>query len=187
MTEQELADYIAKRTNDYNSTLTLMSTTNTDRVTTMQKVANKTHKTVIHDLLLSNVMQEVTQRIPNALNSSKVYVYMPSYLYRMRNKPEYRPYIEPFEHKIKATGRILREGNFIMNIRVSMLRDIEKLKLKNKVLDNCCVIWGLWNGYKEEEQYKKFLDRMEELGIDVIDGHTSRTSETIRHLSNYSI
>lgn len=147
----------------------LMSTTNIDRVTTMQKVANKTHKTVIHDLLLSNVMQLVTQKIPNALNSSKVYVYMPTYMYWLRNKPEYRPYIEPFEQKMKQTGRILREGNFIMNIRISFARDIETLKLKNKVLDNCCVVWSLWNGYKEEEEYKKFLDKMKELHIDVID------------------
>lgn len=130
MTEQELADYIAEKTKNYNQVLMLMSTTNIDRVTTMQKVANKTHRTVIHDLLLSNVMQEVTQKIPNALNSSKVYVYMPSYLYRMRNKPEYRPYIEPFEHKIKSTGRILREGNFIMNTRVSMLRRYRETKAK---------------------------------------------------------
>lgn len=56
-----------------------------------------------------------------------------------------------------------------MNCRVSMWRDIEKLKLKNKVLDNCCVVWSLWNGYKEEEEYKKFLDKMKELHIDVID------------------
>lgn len=164
-----------------------MSTTNIDRVTTMQKVANKTHKTVIHDLLLSNVMQLVTQKIPNALNSSKVYVYMPTYMYWLRNKPAYRPYIELFEHKMKQTGRVLREGNFIMNIRISFARDIEKLKLKNKVLDNCCVVWSLWNGYKEEEEYKQFLNKMKELDIDVIDGHTSRTrrlysiSATIRH------
>lgn len=140
----------------------------------MQKVANKTHKTVIHDLLLSNVMRLVTQKIPNALNSSKIYVYMPTYLYWLRNKPEYRPYIELFENKMKQTGRILREGNFIMNIRISFARDIEKLKLKNKVLDNCCVVWSLWNGYKEEEEYKQFLNKMKELDIDVIDGHTSR-------------
>jgi hypothetical protein len=56
-----------------------------------------------------------------------------------------------------------------------MLRDIEKLKLKSKVLDNCCVIWSLWEGYKEEPEYKQFLDKMEELDIDIITCHTSRT------------
>lgn len=143
-TEQELANEIAEKTKNYGQVLVLMSTTNIDRVTTMQKVANKNNKKVIHDLLLSNVLQLVTQKIPNALNSNKINVYTPSYLYWLRNKPEYRPYIEPFEDKTKLTGRILKEGNFIMNIRVSMLRDIIKLKTKNHCLDNCCVVYSMW-------------------------------------------
>ena len=172
-TEQELANEIAEKTKNYGQVLVLMSTTNIDRVTTMQKVANKNHKKVIHDLLLSNVLQLVTQKIPNALNSNKVYVYTPSYLYWLRNKPEYRPYIEPFEHKTKLTGQILREGNFIMNIRVSMLCDIIKLKTKNKCLDNCCVVYSMWLGYKEEDIYKEFFNKMKELDIDIIDLHVS--------------
>lgn len=60
-----------------------------------------------------------------------------------------------------------------MNVRVSMLRDIEKLKLKSKVLDNCCLIYSMWLGYKEEDIYKEFLSKMEELNIKVIDLHVS--------------
>lgn len=44
---------------------------------------------------------------------------------------------------MKLTGKALH-GKFIMNVRISMLRDIEKLKLKSKVLDNCCLIYSLW-------------------------------------------
>ena len=54
-----------------------------------------------------------------------------------------------------------------------MLRDIEKLRLKSKVLDNCCLIYSLWEGYKEEEEYKQFLSKIAELGIDIISLHTS--------------
>ena len=171
-TENELVNEIVQKTKGYNQVLMLMSTTNIDRVTTMQKVANKTKKTVVHDILLSNVLRLVTQKIPNALNSDKVYVFMPTYTYLLRNKPEFKQYIQPYKDKIKLTGKQLH-GDFIMNIRVSMLRDIEKLKLKNKVLNNCCVVYSLWLGYKEEEIYKRFLDRMKELEIDVLDIHTS--------------
>ena len=135
---------MAKLTDRYNQVLVLMSTTNIDRVTTIQRCANRTGKTVIHDILLSNVLRLVTQKIPNALNSNKVGVFLPSYLYRMRNKEEYKPYIEPYKHKIRQTGRILRNQKFIMNVRISMLRDIEKLRLKSKVLDSCCLIYSLW-------------------------------------------
>ncbi len=177
-TEQELADEIAKKTKSYDQVLMLMSTTNIDRVTTMQKVANKTGKTVIHDIVLSNVLSLVTQKIPNALNSNNVYVFLPSYNYIQKDKAEYRQFIEPYEEKIKLTGHKLHE-KFIMNIRVSMLRDIEKLKLKSKVLDNACVVYSQWLGYKQDELYKKFLNRMKELDIDVLDLHTSGHADNL--------
>lgn len=41
-TEAELAVEIADKTKDYDQVLVLMSTTNIDRVTTIQRVANKT-------------------------------------------------------------------------------------------------------------------------------------------------
>lgn len=171
-TENELVYDIVEKTQNYDQVLMLMSTTNIDRVTTMQKVANRTGKTVIHDIVLSNVLQLVTQKIPNALNSKSVGVFLPSSTYIKKNIEEYKEYIEPFQDKINETGQKLH-GKFIMNIRVSMLRDIEKLKLKNKVLDNACVVYSMWEGYKNEEIYRKFLDKMKELDIDVYDLHVS--------------
>ena len=53
--------------------------------------------------------------------------------------------------------------------------DIERLKKVSKVLNNACVVYSMWEGYKEENQYKKFLDKMKELDIDVISLHVSRT------------
>lgn len=171
-TEEELADEMARMTSKYDKVLLLCSTTNIDRITTMTKVANKTGKTIIHDILLENVLQLITQKIPNAINNKNVYVFMPSYLYLMKDKPEYKPYIEPYLQKLKMTGKKLH-GKFIMNIRISMLRDIEKLRLKSKVLDNAVVLYSLWEGYKEEKEYQEFLSRIAELGIDIITLHTS--------------
>ena len=169
-TETELVDDIVEKTKNYDQVLMLMSTTNIDRVTTMQRVANKTGKTVIHDIVLSNVLQLVTQKIPNALNSQNVGVYLPGSVYIKRDREEYKKYIEPFQNKIDETGKLLH-GKFIMNIRVSMLKDIERLK--EKVLDNCCVVYSMWEGYQKEDIYKKFLDRMKELNIDIYNLHVS--------------
>lgn len=171
-TENELVDDIAEKTKGYDQVLMLMSTTNIDRVTTMQKVANKTGKTVIHDIVLSNVLKLVTQKIPNALNSKNVGVFLPNSVYIKKDIEEYKQYIEPFQSKIDETGQKLH-GKFIMNIRVSMVNEIEKLKLKNKVLGNCCIVYSMWEGYKDEDVYKKFLDKMKELDIDVYDLHVS--------------
>ena len=102
-TEDELVDDIVKSTKSYNQVLMLMSTTNIDRVTVMQKVANRSNKKVIHDIVLSNVLQLVTQKIPNALNNKNVYVYLPANNYIKRNFPENKQYIEPFKEKINQT------------------------------------------------------------------------------------
>ncbi len=169
-TEQELVYDIAQKTKKYDQVLMLMSTTNIDRVTTMQKVANITGKTVIHDIVLSNVLQLVTQKIPNALNSKKVGVYLPGNVYIKKDNEEYKKYIEPFQERINKTGELLH-GKFIMNIRVSMLNDIERLK--ESVLNNCCVVYSMWEGYQKEEIYKKFLDRIKELNIDIYNLHVS--------------
>lgn len=169
-TETELVDDIVEKTKNYDQVLMLMSTTNIDRVTTMQRVANKTGKTVIHDIVLSNVLQLVTQKIPNALNSKNVGVYLPGSVYIKRDKDEYKKYIEPFQERINETGKLLH-GKFIMNIRVSMLKDIERLK--DKVLNNCCVVYSMWEGYQKEKIYKKFLDKMKELNIDIYNLHVS--------------
>ena len=127
---------------------------------------------MIHDIVLSNVLQLVTQKIPNALNSKDVGVFLPSNYYIKKDMEEYKQYIEPFQERINETGKLLH-GKFIMNIRVSMLNDIERLKTKNKVLDNCCVVYSMWEGYKKEEMYKKFLNKMKELNIDVYSLHVS--------------
>lgn len=65
MTEAELAVEMATLTARYNQVLVLMSTTNIDRVTAIQRCANRTGKVFIHDILLDNVLQLCTSKIPN--------------------------------------------------------------------------------------------------------------------------
>lgn len=96
-----------EKTRKYDQVLVLMSTTNIDRQTSITRVANRTGKTLIQDILLSNVLQLVTQKIPNALNSNKVHVFLPSFIYLLKDKEEYRQYIEPYKEKMKLTGRAL--------------------------------------------------------------------------------
>lgn len=170
-TEEELALEIAQKTKNYDQVLMLMSTTNIDRVTTMQKVANRSGKTVIHDIVLSNVLQLVTQRIPNALNSKNIGVFLPRNNYIKKDLEEYKQFIEPFQERIKETGKKLHD-KFIMNIRASMLQDIEKLKLEKGILDNACIVYSMWEGYKVDS-YKKFIHRIKELKIDILDLHVS--------------
>ena len=65
MSEKELAVEMAKLTSRYNQVLVLMSTTNIDRVAALQSTATRTGKVFIHDILLDNVLQLCTPKIPN--------------------------------------------------------------------------------------------------------------------------
>ena len=60
-----------------------------------------------------------------------------------------------------------------MNIRVSMLKDIERLKIENKVLNNCCIVYSMWEDIKKKNHIKHFLDKMKELNIDIYNLHVS--------------
>lgn len=129
-TEAELAIEIAEKTKQYDQVLVLTSTTTIDRITTITRVANRTGKTIIWDILLNMVLQKVTQKIPNALNSSKVYCYLPSYLYRMRNKEPYSQYIEPYLKKIKQTGQKLHERKIPNELSCKYVARYRKAKVK---------------------------------------------------------
>ena len=64
---------------------------------------------------------------------------------------------------------------FMMNIRTSMLEDLEMFEFKGDILTNACLVYSMWGGYKEKEEIQNFLKRVQELGITVIqkDIHTS--------------
>lgn len=60
-----------------------------------------------------------------------------------------------------------------MNVKVSMLDDIRKLKEK-ELITNACLIYSMWSGYIEkDEKLKKFIERIGDMGIDFKELHTS--------------
>lgn len=146
----------------------------------MLEVAKANNLTPIEDILLANVLSTLPQPLPNPLNDPNVYCFLPSYYYRMRNIDKFKPYIAPFKDKISKTGRILHTP-FILNCRISMENDIKKLYLKNKVLDHAILIYSLWRGYLDiDEQYKQFIEHIQELGLKTEFLHTSRAYRRIR-------
>ena len=60
-----------------------------------------------------------------------------------------------------------------MNVKVSMLEDIKKLKEKG-LITNACLIYSMWSGYIEkEEKLRIFIDEIENMGIEFKELHTS--------------
>lgn len=56
-------------------------------------------------------------------------------------------------------------------------------------MDNACVVYSLWEGYKTQDELTiKFLEKMKELNIPVIDLHTSGHADylTIQKILTYT-
>ena len=71
-------------------------------------------------------------------------------------------------------------------VKTSMIDDIEKLYNKNHIT-NACLVYSMWDGYKEKEEMKVFFDSLRKYGIyDIIDIHTSghADKETLSLLNN---
>ena len=62
---------------------------------------------------------------------------------------------------------------YAMNVKVSMLDDIKKLKEKG-LITNACLIYSMWHGYIEKEnKLGNFIDEIKSMGIDFKELHTS--------------
>lgn len=182
--EESLVDEFTDICNRYNQVFVMMSSSNIDRITTILKACNKTKHILIQDLymahLTSLIQKEDKKNIPNPVTFDNVMVYLPKYL---KNKPEEfkEKYLYSFSEKNNSS--ILYKP-FMMNIRTSMLDDLKTFCFKGNILTNACLVYSMWGGYKENEEMNLFLEKIQNLGITLIekDIHTSgHASEELIH------
>lgn len=171
--EESLVNEFVEICNKYNQVFVLMSASNIDRITTILKACNKTKHIFIQDIymahLTSLIKKEDRTNIPNPVTFDNVMVYKPKYF---NNKPEEfkDKYLNSFDEKNKS---FILYKPFVMNIRTSMVKDLETFKFKENILTNSCLIYSMWGGYKEK--MSEFLEKVQNLGITTIekDIHTS--------------
>lgn len=174
--EESLVNDFENICNKYDQVFVLMSSSNIDRITTMLKACNKTKHILIQDIymahLTSLIQKEDKKNIPNPVTFDNVMVYKPRYFKNKKDEEFKNKYLHSFNEKNKSS--ILYKP-FVMNIRTSMLQDLETFEFKGNILTNACLIYSMWGGYKEKEDIKVFLEKVKELGITLIekDIHTS--------------
>jgi len=189
--EESLVNEFIDICNRYNQVFVMMSSSNIDRITTMLKACNKTKHILIQDLymahLTSLIQKEDKKNIPNPLTFDNVMVYKPKYF---KNKDEEfkEKYLNSFSEKNKNS--ILYKP-FVMNVRTSMLSDLEMFEFKGNILTNSCLIYSMWGGYKEKEDIKAFIEKAQNLGITLIEkdihtsGHASKELiEDVKKITN---
>jgi len=184
-TEEELYKEAIDIFEKYEQVFILQSSTNIDRISAFYKAAIKTNKNFIEDLFTSNVVCSLeNNNIPNPITFKNVYTWIPT---RYKNKEKdiifNKNYIKPF--KKYSTSKSYINNNYSLMVKTSMIEDIIKLYNK-KHITNACLIYSMWEGYKDKEETKTFLDSIKNYGIyDIIDLHTSGHAdrETIKLLN----
>ena len=168
-TETELED---KATALFASTegpvFVLQSSMNVDRIVTMTRAAKKTNRVILQDLYMAEVASAAGASIPNPRSFHDVKVFLT------------RPY--PKEHKryqlfgtygASRIGRAQIAGErFVLFVRTSMLVWLRMLS-KQMSFANGLLVYSLWNGYREKEDMKAFLEACEGLGLTIVPLHTS--------------
>lgn len=153
---------------NYNQVFVLQSSTNIDRIVSFYKAASRTNKNFIEDLFTATITTRLSKKVPNPIHFSKVSVWIPS-VYNRKSEEFKEKYMLPME---KYKNSFALHKDFCMMVKISMLEDIKMLKEKG-LLANACLVYSMWEGYKEQESMKKFLEEVENLGIPIKTLHTS--------------
>lgn len=178
--EESLVDKLTDICKQYDQVFVMMSASNIDRITTMLKACNKTKHILIQDIymahLTSLIQSEDKKNIPNPVTFDNVMVYKPRY-FKTKNEEFKNKYLGEFSEKNKSS--ILYKP-FVMNVRTSMLRDLEMFEFKGDILKNACLVYSMWGGYKEKEEMKTFIEKVQSLGITITQKeiHTSGHAST---------
>ena len=189
--EESLVEELSKICEKYDQVFVLMSSSNIDRITTLIKACCKTKHILIQDIymahLTSTIQREDGINIPNPNTFDNVMVYKPKY-FNDKEDDFKNKYLNCFENKNKSS---MLYRPFVMNIRSSMLKDLETFYFKGNILTNACLIHSMWENYKKKEDIKEFLEKAKNLGITLIEkdihtsGHASeKLIEEVRKITN---
>ena len=157
--EKEALEYMKK----YDQVFIMHSSTNIDRTISFIKSALKMGKNYILDLFTYSLNKVVNMNIK--VDYKRIFVWIPlRYSYKD----------ETFKNKYMDFCNSSFFGKkYAMNVKLSMLDDIKKLKEKG-LITNACLIYSMWSGYVEkEEKLRNFIDEIENMGIEFKELHTS--------------
>ena len=157
--EKEALEYMRK----YDQVFIMHSSTNIDRTISFIKSALKAGKNYILDLFTYSLNQVINMNIK--VDYKRIFVWKPlRYSYKD----------ETFKNEYMNFDNSSFFGKkYVMNVKVSMLDDIKKLKEK-ELITKACLIYSMWNGYIEkEDKLKNFINEIKDMGIEFKELHTS--------------
>lgn len=168
-TEDELKEEAINVMKQYDQVFIMQSSTNIDRLVSFIKAGLLTNHKVVLDLFSRYVAQ--TANIPIVVDNKNIFTWIP-------NKYKYKPdWFKEEYMNIEKSSKFF--PNYVMFVKESMINDIKLLKQKGSI-KNACLIYSMWNGYiKKSESLRNFLDECNEMGITILNIHTSGHADKI--------
>lgn len=162
-TEEELKEEATNVMKQYDQVFIMQSSTNIDRLVSFIKAGLLTNHKVVLDLFSRYVAQ--TANIPTVVDNKNIFTWIP-------NKYKYKPdWFKEEYMNIEKSSKFF--PNYVMFVKESMINDIRLLKQKGSI-KNACLIYSMWSGYiKKSESLRNFLDECNEMGITILNIHTS--------------
>ena len=147
---------------------------NIDRIVTIFRACKKCGKLFVIDFYIANILTELAELgygVPYpSLGFSEIKVFFPKRLHKKMGIIKRLDLIDKFEkYKISLEEIDYNAANIVMTIRSSM--DYEIKTLNN--IRGGKLIYSMWEGYKENEYTKRFLDNLVKRGAAIITIHTS--------------
>lgn len=144
----------------------LQSGSNIDRLVSVYRAAKRTDRILYEDNYAALIASAAGGKIPRPDVFKDVYAFTPKYLRGRR-----RDMFLEFRNK-RGIKDIVRGEKFVMLVRPSMLNYMEKL-YKAMYLPGSTLIYSMWSGYKDDRDTAEFLNRANDMFMDIVDVHTS--------------
>ncbi len=144
----------------------LQSATNIDRLVSVYRAAKRSGRILYEDNFTALIATAAGGKIPRPDVFKDVYAFTPRRVVGKR-----RDMFFEFENK-RGWKEIVYGKKFVMIVRATMLEHVERL-YKRMDLSGATLVYSIWNGYKKDEPTAEFLNRVGEMGINIIDLHTS--------------
>ena len=149
----------------------LQSSANIDRIVTMYRSAKRTGRIFLQELFMAELATAAGGSIPSpAFDDVYAFITNPK---RYDALTKYR--------RIGRAG--IAKARFIMCVRSSMLRYLQSLSAQMS-FDGGLLLYSMWSGYRRQPEIAEFLAACEEMGLRVVEMHTSghADADTIRTL-----
>lgn len=140
----------------------MMSAMNIDRLITMSNIAKQTERVLLEDIYTAKIAEASEEAVLTSNDNIRVFM--------TGGDKQYQLLSEFDDIKIGKTA--ISKEKFLMCVRPSMKNYLTKL---NEIcsFEDGILFYGMWKGYLERDNMKKFVDFMKSKGVNLHILHTS--------------